>query len=39
MNVVLVSQAHYGLLRRLDPYDAEKMERVLREAFLGPRAA
>ena len=39
VNVVLVSQAHYGLLRRLDPYDAEKMERVLREAFLGPRAA
>ena len=38
-NVVLVCQAHYGLLRRLDPYDAEKMRRVLAEAFLGPRAA
>ena len=39
VNVVLVCQAHYGLLRKLDPYDAEKIRRVLREAFALSRGA
>jgi hypothetical protein len=33
VSAVLVCKAHYGRLRRMQPRDLDRLERVLREAF------
>ena len=39
VSAVLVCRAHYGRLRRLDPSEADKLERFLVDAFGGRRSA